>query len=95
MTTIVLYSAAAATGLGAPWLLGLLIDNVASGNTSTVNTIAVAVAGFMVCHALLSGLSHFVSNRFGETVMAQLREEFVRRSLALSLSTVERRAPAT
>ena len=90
VTTIVLYSAAAATGLGAPWLLGLLIDNVASGNTSTVNTIAVAVAGFMVCHALLSGLSHFVSNRFGETVMAQLREEFVRRSLALSLSTVER-----
>ena len=88
--TVVLYSAAAAADLAVPWLLGVLIDDVTGGDSSSVNAIAVAVAGFVVGYALLSGLSHWVANRFGETVMAQLREEFVKRSLALPLATVER-----
>jgi len=90
ITTIVLYTLASAAGLGAPWLLGLLIDRVTSGDSGTIDTIAIAVAGFVVGHAVLSGLSHYVSSRFGETIMARLREEFVRRSLALPLATVER-----
>ncbi|ADD41775.1 ABC transporter ATP-binding protein [Stackebrandtia nassauensis] len=88
--TVVLYTIASAAGLGAPWLLGELIDSLDAGNTSTVDAIAMAVAGFVLTQALFSGISHYVSSRFGETVMARLREEFVRRSLALPLSTVER-----
>lgn len=88
--TVVLYSIAAAAGLGAPWLLGALIDSVDAGDSGTVDAIALAVAGFVVTQALFSGISHYVSARFGETVMARLREEFVRRSLALPLNTVER-----
>ncbi|MFD0559930.1 ABC-type multidrug transport system fused ATPase/permease subunit [Stackebrandtia endophytica] len=90
ITTIVLYTLASAAGLGAPWLLGVLIDRVTTGDGGAINAIAVAVAGFIVGHAVLSGLSHYVSSRFGETLMARLREEFVRRSLALPLATVER-----
>jgi ABC-type multidrug transport system fused ATPase/permease subunit len=88
--TTALYSLAAAAGLGAPWLLGRLIDSVDNGGTGTVDAIALAVGGCVLAQALLTGVSHFVSGRFGESVMARLREEFVKRSLALPLSTVER-----
>ncbi|MGH8792677.1 MAG: ABC transporter ATP-binding protein [Stackebrandtia sp.] len=89
--TLTLYCLAAAAGLGAPWLLGVLVDSVVGegGRRVSVDAIGLAVLGFVVVQAGLTGLSHFVSSRFGEIVMARLREDFVRRSLTLPLSVVE------
>ncbi|GAA4923479.1 ABC-type multidrug transport system fused ATPase/permease subunit [Stackebrandtia albiflava] len=87
--TVVLYACASAAGLGAPWLLGMLIDKVTAGDGG-VDSIAFAVAGFVVAQSVFAGLSHFVSGRFGETIMARMREDFVKRALALPLKTVER-----
>ncbi|HZE39224.1 MAG TPA: ABC transporter ATP-binding protein [Stackebrandtia sp.] len=88
--TVALYVISSAAGLGAPWLLGNLVNTVDGAGNSTVDGIALAVAGFIVAQAVFGGLSHYVSSRFGEAVMARLREEFVHRSLSLPLSTVEK-----
>ena len=87
--TVVLYAMASAAGLGAPWLLGLLIDSVDTGGTATIDAIGLAIIGCVLVQSVMAAVSHFVSGRFGETVMARLREEFVRRALALPLTTVE------
>lgn len=90
--TVVLYSVAAAAGLGAPWLLGVLVDSVAAGDAdqALVNAVGLAVLGFVLMQAALTAVAHFVSHRFGETLMSRLREDFVSRSLSLPLTTVER-----
>ncbi|CAM3160430.1 ABC transporter ATP-binding protein [Stackebrandtia soli] len=89
--TIILYGLAAAAGLGAPWLLGVLIDSIDTTNaTGTINAVGLAIGGFVLLQSVFAGLSHYVSGRFGETVMAELREDFVERSLRLPLSTIER-----
>ena len=88
--TVVLFAIASIAGLGAPWLLGELIDSIDAKAPTPIVPISLAVAGFIVTHALFSGISQYVAGRFGEIVMAKLREQFVSRSLALPLTTVEK-----
>lgn len=88
--TIVLFAIASIAGLGAPWLLGELIDSIDAKAPTPIVPISLAVAAFIVTHALFSGISQYVAGRFGEIVMAKLREQFVSRSLALPLTTVEK-----
>ncbi|MFC0007061.1 ABC transporter ATP-binding protein [Micromonospora siamensis] len=86
-----LHALAAAAGLVAPRLLGDLVEGISQGvATVTVDRIALAIAGFVVAQAVLVRLAHLASARLGERVLAELREEFVDRVLALPLSTVER-----
>ncbi|GIF72937.1 ABC transporter ATP-binding protein [Asanoa siamensis] len=86
-----LHGLAAVAGLVAPRLLGNLVEGLSTGTTTrTVDEIAVAIATFVVAQAVLTRFASFWSARLGERVLAELREEFVDRILAIPLSTVER-----
>ncbi|WP_061299838.1 ABC transporter ATP-binding protein [Herbidospora cretacea] len=88
---LALHGLAALSGLAGPALLGGLVQDVAEGVTDVdVSVIALAIAGFVAAQAALTRFAVFASSRLGEKVLAELREEFVDRVLALPLSTVER-----
>jgi ABC-type multidrug transport system fused ATPase/permease subunit len=86
-----LHALAAAAGLVAPRLLGDLVEGISRGTTGvTVDRIALLIAGFVLAQSVLVRFAHLASARLGERVLAELREEFVDRILALPLATVER-----
>ncbi|MFG2102118.1 ABC transporter ATP-binding protein [Micromonospora echinaurantiaca] len=88
---LALHALAAAAGLVAPRLLGDLVEGISRGTTgTTVDRIALLIAGFVVVQSVLVRFAHLASARLGERVLAELREEFVDRMLALPLATVER-----
>jgi ATP-binding cassette, subfamily C, bacterial len=79
-------------GLGAPWLIGRIVDHVESGTAvpRTVDLLAVAIVVFAVSHMVLTRFARYFAHRFAERSLARLREEFVDRTLALPTSVVER-----
>jgi ABC-type multidrug transport system fused ATPase/permease subunit len=88
---LALHAGAAVAGLVGPRLIGHLVESIQRGTTArAVNTLVLAVAAFIVGQAILVSFATYVSAKLGEQVLAQLREDFVRRVLALPLSTVER-----
>nr|WP_062339019.1 ABC transporter ATP-binding protein [Herbidospora sakaeratensis] len=88
---LALHGLAALTGLAGPALLGGLVQAVADGeHDANVDTIALAIAGFVIAQGILTRFAVYASSRLGEKVLAELRQEFVDRVLALPLSTVER-----
>jgi len=90
-TALGLHGLAAMAGLAMPWLIGGLVQSIQHGTTmSTVDKVAVAIAGFVVVQAVLTRYAKLASAKLGERVLAELREDFVDRTLAIPLSTVER-----
>jgi ABC-type multidrug transport system fused ATPase/permease subunit len=86
-----LHVLAAVAGLAAPRLIGNLVQAVSTGTTvSTVDKTIIAVAGFLLAQTVLTRYARYVSYTFGELVLAELREDFVARSLRLPIGTVER-----
>jgi len=91
LLVLVLHSAAAVTGLAAPWLLGRIVDEVATGaGAGRVDRLAVSIAGCVLAQGLLQRFAHYAGHRFGERSVARLREDFVTRTLNLPVSAVER-----
>jgi ABC-type bacteriocin/lantibiotic exporter with double-glycine peptidase domain len=89
--TLALHGLAALAGLAVPRLLGNLVDAVAHGTTRvTVDRVALAIGLFVLVQTGLVRFAAYASARLGEQVLAELREDFVRRVLAVPLSTVER-----
>jgi ABC-type multidrug transport system fused ATPase/permease subunit len=87
---LVLHALAALAGLVVPWLLGDLVERIAQGTTSaTVDQLALAIGGFVLVQAGLTRYAVFASAQLGERILAELREDFVRRVVAIPLSTVE------
>jgi len=90
-TALGLHGLAAVSGLAAPRLLGNLVEHVEQGTTSAhINTIAMAIAAFLLAQTVLTRFARYLSFRLGERVLADLREDFVANSLALPVGTVER-----
>ncbi|MFG1837463.1 ABC transporter ATP-binding protein [Micromonospora sp. NPDC049175] len=88
---LALHAAAAVAGLAPPWLLGTIVDRVTAGaGVATVDRLALAIAGCVLVSALLSRYAQYAGHRFGERAIAELREEFVSRTLGLPVSVVER-----
>jgi ABC-type multidrug transport system fused ATPase/permease subunit len=86
-----LHAAAAAAGLAGPALLGQLVEAVVQGTTrSYVDKVVLALAGFLLAQTILTWLARRASFVLSEQMFAELREDFMRRVLALPLSTVER-----
>ena len=86
-----LHALAALAGLAAPRLLGGLIDDVRRGTTSAhVDRIVLVLACFVAAQTALTWVARRASFVLAENVFARLREDFMRRVLALPLSTVER-----
>jgi ABC-type multidrug transport system fused ATPase/permease subunit len=88
---VVLQVLAATAGLAGPWLLGRLVDGVISGTTTAVvdRTVLVLVVA-VLAQTVLVRYAQRAAMVLGETVFADLREEFVTRVTRLPLSTVER-----
>ncbi len=86
-----LHVLAAVAGLAAPRLIGNLVQAVSSGTTvSTVDKTVLTIAGFLLVQTVLTRYARYFSFALGEQVLAELREDFVKQSLALPVGTVER-----
>ena len=86
-----LHALAGVAGLAGPRLLGELVEDVERGaSTARVDTIVLVLAGFVLAQTLLTWAARRGSFVLAEEVFARLREDFMRRVLALPLSTVER-----
>ena len=90
LTMIGLHSAAALAALAAPRLLGDLVESVENGTTTAhVDRIMLVLAGFLVVQTVLTRFARYLSQTFGEQVLAELREDFVENTLALPVGVVE------
>ncbi|HHW84201.1 MAG TPA: ABC transporter ATP-binding protein [Actinomycetales bacterium] len=88
---VVLQAAGAVAALALPWLVGVLVDAVALGTTpERITRVGLLMVLALVLQTLLQGIGDRQSRVFGETVFAQLREEFMASVTHLPLSTVER-----
>jgi ABC-type multidrug transport system fused ATPase/permease subunit len=89
--TVLLHACAAAAGLAGPRLLGGLVEAVRDGTTRAhVDRIALLLAAFLAAQTTLTWFARRASFVLSERMFAELREDFMRRVLALPLSTVER-----
>lgn len=88
---VALHVLAAIAGLAAPRLIGDLVQGVATGTTvSSVDRTVATIALFLLLQTVLTRYARYLSFALGETVLADLREDFVEQALALPVSTVER-----
>ncbi len=88
---VALHSVAALAGLVGPWVLGSLVESLATGTSGS--TITVAVAWYLlalVAQAAFTGWSRMRGAVLGERVLADLREDFLVRSVALPTGVLER-----
>ncbi|WP_217616376.1 ABC transporter ATP-binding protein [Cellulomonas sp. GbtcB1] len=88
---VLLHVLAATAGLAGPWLLGRLVDAVVSGTTTSVvdRTVLVLIVA-VLAQTVLIRYAQRAAMVLGESVFAELREEFVATVTRLPLSTVER-----
>ena len=86
-----LHAVAAVAGLVAPRVIGLLVDEISHGRSlDVVNSLALWIAGAVVLQTVVTWFARRSSFVMGETVFAELREQFMGRVVELPLSTVER-----
>ena len=86
-----LHALAAAAGLAGPPLLGALVQSVEDGTTrGHIDKLVLVLAVFLVAQTILTWFARRASFVLSEQIFAELREDFMRRVLALPLSTVER-----
>jgi len=87
---LTLHALAAVAGLVGPRLLGELVDAVRAGTTTvTIDRIAVIFAVVLLVQTGLTRWARLRSATLAEQVLAELREDFLRRVVALPLGTVE------
>jgi ABC-type multidrug transport system fused ATPase/permease subunit len=87
---LVLHALAALAGLAGPWLLGRIVDAVAGGTTTTfVDRAAAGLVVAVLAQTLLIRSAQRSARVLGETVFADLREEFLTTVTRLPLSVVE------
>lgn len=90
-TLLAVNSLSACTGLAGPWLLGRIIDEVRAGSgTGAVDRLALVIVAGALVQLLLARYARYIGFRFGERILAGVREQFVDRALALPASVVER-----
>jgi ABC-type multidrug transport system fused ATPase/permease subunit len=86
---ITLNSLAALAGLGAPWLLGRIVDAV-TGRGGHIDRLALAVLACAAAQTLLTRFALAIAYRFGERTAYRVRENFLSRALGLPAAVVER-----
>ena len=88
---VALHALAAVASLVAPRAIGLLVDEIGGGRSlQRVDTLALWIAAAVVAQTIFTWFARRASFVLGETVFAELREEFMERVVELPLSTVER-----
>ncbi|PFG40509.1 ABC-type multidrug transport system fused ATPase/permease subunit [Georgenia soli] len=82
---------AAVAALALPWLLGDLVDAVATGTTAGyINRTGLVLVAVVLAQTLLIRYAHRDAMVLGEEIFARLREDFLSTVTHLPLSTVER-----
>ena len=72
-------------------MIGLLVDEISGGRSlAVVNRLALWIAGAVVVQTIVTWFARRASFVMGETIFAELREEFMEQVVELPLSTVER-----
>ncbi|AXE28206.1 ABC transporter ATP-binding protein (plasmid) [Streptomyces globosus] len=87
--SLALHALACIAALAAPQLLGRIVEDATHGSLA-VTPVALAICAAVVLQAVFTRFARLASLRLGETVLADLREEFVDRVLALPTPVVER-----
>lgn len=88
---LALHALAAVAGLAGPWLLGRIVDAVAGGtDAGFVDRAALGLVAAVLTQTVLIRYAQRASRVLGETVFAELREDFVTTVTRLPLSVVER-----
>ena len=88
---VALHAFAATAGLAGPPLLGRIVQSVEEGTTRQhLDTLVLVLAVFLLAQTILTWFARRASFVLAEKMFAELREDFMRRVLALPLSTVER-----
>src|SRR5665648_1248546 len=88
---LTLHGLAATAGLAGPWLLGRMVDAVAGGTTaSVVDRVAIILVVAVLARTVLIRYAQQSAMVLGESVFAELRENFIAAVTRLPLSTVER-----
>ncbi|WP_431677685.1 ABC transporter ATP-binding protein [Kitasatospora sp. KL5] len=88
---VVLHSVATLAGLVGPWVLGSLVESLSTGTTE--GRILAAVGWYLAAllvQSVFMGLSRLRGGVLGEEVLADLREDFLVRSVALPPGVLER-----
>jgi ABC-type multidrug transport system fused ATPase/permease subunit len=86
-----LHAGAVLAGLAGPRILGAIVEGIRTGMTSgTVDRLALTFAAALVVQTLLTRWARYRAAALGETVLAELREDFLENSAHLPLGTVER-----
>ncbi|ALG08603.1 ABC transporter ATP-binding protein [Kibdelosporangium phytohabitans] len=82
--------AASGAGLVAPWMIGVLVDDVTAGaGTNRIVGIVAVLVGAALVAGMLVGIGTALVARVGETVLARVRERVLDRALHLPSSTLE------
>lgn len=88
---VLLYVGSAAAGLVGPFILGNVVDAVVAGTTAGfIASMSLLMLGFLTVQAILRKFAVRAGMVFGETVFAELREDFMAQVTSLPLSTVEK-----
>lgn len=83
--------AASAVGLVAPWMLGVMVDDIRAGaDTDRLVRAVVLIVAAASVGAVLTGVGAALVARTGETVLARLRERVLDRALHLPGPTLDR-----
>jgi ABC-type multidrug transport system fused ATPase/permease subunit len=89
--TLLLHASAAAAGLAAPQLVGRMVDTVQEGiDGAQINRLGLILMAALITQTVLTRFARLASSILGETILADLREDFMKDALALPLGTVER-----
>jgi ABC-type multidrug transport system fused ATPase/permease subunit len=88
---VALHVVAGATGLAGPPILGNIVQSVRNGTTrGHIDKVVLILEVFLVAQTFATFFARRASCVLSEQMFAELREDFMRRVLALPLSTVER-----
>ncbi|WP_432945930.1 ABC transporter ATP-binding protein [Kribbella sp. CA-253562] len=82
---------ASAAGLVAPWALGVLVDDIASGaDRSAVVRVVLLIGAAALASGVLTAVGVTLVARVGETVLARLREKVLDRVLQLPAPVLDK-----
>lgn len=87
--TVLMFVLAGVSGLVAPWVLGLVADDVGAGRDNVLSA-ALFIAGAALAGALFGGVAVVMLARVGEPALAELRERVLSRALSLPSDRIER-----
>ncbi|MFT4052070.1 ABC transporter ATP-binding protein [Microbacterium sp.] len=92
LLVVVVMLSGAAAGLVTPWALGALVDLIGDDTATAAEVwrLGLAILGATLFAAATAGVGVMLAARLFERMLAELREEFIARALALPQGVVER-----